>query len=306
MVLAPDGTVRVALGTVDEPVFTRSSNKPAQLLGMMRAGLVLDDPADVAIGCASHSGEPVHVARVLDLLARHGLTEDDLLCPPAHPMDDTARDDTAAAGVPTRRAAMNCSGKHATMLATCVQLGWPIDGYDSPDHPLCEAVAVSIAELTGHTGERLVAVDGCGLPLFALTLVELALVYGRLIAAPVGTQPRLIADSMRAHPHLIGGTGRQDTELMTTLPGLLVKGGAEGVHGLALPDGTAVAIKIDDGAERARLPAVVAALFALGVFGDGDPPAELVGPPVLGGGVPVGLMRPTSALVETLSDALRG
>ncbi|MCG8919570.1 asparaginase [Actinokineospora sp. PR83] len=282
LVVLTGDRVRLAVGDVDSPVFPRSSNKPLQALGMLRAGLDLDD-ADLAIGCASHSGEAVHVDRVLALLARHGLTEDDLGCPEDWPLHEDSRGDRR------RRVTMNCSGKHAAMLATCAQLGWDTASYLAPAHPLQAAIAATVTDLTG-TPIPAVGVDGCGAPLFALSLTDLATACSRLVTAPPGTRRRRVADAMRAHPHLVGGTGRIDTALMDAVPGLLVKGGAEGVHVLALPDGTTLALKVDDGAARARTPVLGAVLEFLG---HQPPPLDTV---VLGGGEPVGEVRVPAGL----------
>ncbi|SDC89709.1 L-asparaginase II [Actinokineospora iranica] len=292
VVLAPDGRVRLAVGEVDKPVFTRSCNKPLQAVGLLRAGLDLPDDADLAMACASHSGEPDHVDRVIRILAKHGLAESDLGCPPDWPMHEDSRHRVIAAGGGPRAAAMNCSGKHAAMLATCVQRGWDTGGYLAPGHPVQAAVADAIASLTGEAlGAP--AVDGCGAPLFAVSLTALAAAYARLVTASLGE--RRVADAMRAYPYLVGGTDRDDTDLMRAVPGLLVKGGAEGVHALALPDGTALAMKIDDGAARPRTPVLVGVLRALGWAVPGF--AE---PVVLGGGAPVGAVRLVDGILAGL------
>jgi L-asparaginase II len=284
VVLAPDGSPLLSAGDVTSPIYPRSSSKPMQALAMLRHGLRLDGE-DLALACASHSGEPRHVRGVLGLLERYGLGEDDLRCPEAVPMREPA-------GVESRRAAMNCSGKHAAMLATCVEAGWDRPGYTDPEHPLQRAVAATIEELTGetiaHTG-----VDGCGAPLFAYSLTGLATAFGRLVT---GADAR-IADAMRAHPWLVAGTGREDTALMRGIDGLLAKGGAEGVHAVALADGTSIALKIDDGNPRARMPVLVAALRWLQAVSKdavtGFPGLD----PVLGGGAPVGEFRVPATLL---------
>ena len=148
-------------------------------------------------------------------------------------------------------------------------------------------VADEVARLSGEAPSA-VGIDGCGAPLFAISLIALARGFGAVNAALRDTSERQVADAMRAHPEMVGGTGREDTRLMQAIPGLLVKGGAEGVHCAALPDGRCVAVKITDGGDRARMPVLVGALRSLGV-GDGDAEAtalldELGTGIVLGGG----------------------
>ncbi|GAA1241876.1 asparaginase [Prauserella halophila] len=291
VVTAPDGTVRAAVGDADEPMYPRSSNKPLQALGMLHAGLDVSDD-DLALVCASHNGEPEHAERTLTLLAKAGLGEDDLQCPP-----DTPRGRPAAE---RRRASMNCSGKHAGMLSACVSAGWPTGTYTDPEHPLQTTIAETVAELTGEpiawTG-----VDGCGAPLLAYSLTGLARAFGRLVTADSGN-PRRVADAMRAHPWLVAGTGREDTVLMEAVPGLLMKGGAEGVHAFALADGTAVALKVSDGSARAREPILVEALRLL----DETPSGEAVERMAVGAGVVTGANRDVGSLRVTtaLTDAL--
>ena len=130
-------------------------------------------------------------------------------------------------------------------------------------------------------------VDGCGAPLFALTLAGLARAFRVLVLAAPGTPGRRVADAMRAHPEWTSGTIREERKLMDAVPGLLIKGGAEGVDGFALGDGRAGAVKIDDGAHRARTPVTVAVLRLLGVA----VPDELATTPVIGGGAEVGVIR---------------
>ncbi|KZB85178.1 asparaginase [Amycolatopsis regifaucium] len=290
VITAPDGSVRFFAGDVERPVYPRSSNKPLQAVGMLRAGLTIGDK-ELALGCGSHNGEPGHVEGALSMLARTGLTEDALACPPAFPLHEPSMLAVAAAG--KRRAAMNCSGKHAAMLSTCAQLGWSTTDYVAANHPLQELIRATIADLTCEPIET-VGVDGCGAPLFAFSLTGLARSFGRLVTA-IGGPERRVADAVRAYPWQVAGTGREDTVLMRNVDGLLSKGGAEGVHSFALPDGTALALKIDDGAARARLPLLLATLRHLGID-PGDEAEALAHNVVLGGGKPVGELRVTAGL----------
>jgi L-asparaginase II len=278
-VVIVDGPDVIELGEPGQPLFPRSSNKPLQAVGMRRLGLDVS-PARLALGAASHSGEPEHVEGVAAMLAAGGFTEDDLGCPPAWPLDDASRTDADR----PRRITMNCSGKHAAMLLTCRANGWPSKGYLAPDHPLQVALRGTVEDLTGAPVAA-VGVDGCGAPLFALSLIGLARAFARLATAATGPE-RDVAEAMRAHPSLVAGTGRAATRLMTDIPGLIAKDGAEGVFAAALPSGSAVAVKIDDGAQRAAERVVVAALARIGAQD-----RELAIAPVLGGGEPVGVIR---------------
>jgi L-asparaginase II len=184
--------------------------------------------------------------------------------------------------------AMNCSGKHAGMLATCVANGWPVAGYLSAESPLQRGLLASIEDLT----EEPVAaegVDGCGAPVLAMSLVGLARAFRRLATSPPGTAEARVAAAMSSYPEFLGGTGRDVTRFTQALPGAVAKDGAEGVYALALPDGRAVALKVDDGSQRARGPILVAALRRLGVGSEElDQIADM---PLLGGGVRVGGIR---------------
>ncbi|MFI7432865.1 asparaginase [Micromonospora haikouensis] len=289
VVLDAAGATVAAAGDVASPVFPRSASKPMQAVGMLRAGLPLADPADVAIVSASHAGEEFHVARVGALLTGAGLDESDLGCPPDLPMGELAREAVLRAGGGPTRGRMNCSGKHAGMLLTCLAAGWPRAGYRQPEHPLQLALRAAVEECTGEPVAA-VGVDGCGAPVLAVSLTGLARAYLRLVSAGPGSPERAVADAMRAHPELVGGTWAEDSRLMRGLPGALAKIGAEGVIAAALPGVGAVALKIDDGATRARMPVLVSALRRLGVRAPVlDEYAEL---PLLGGGIPVGAVRP--------------
>ncbi len=290
VITAADGSVELARGDASTPMFPRSSNKPFQAVAMLAGGAELAG-ADLALAAASHSGEPMHVDRVFAMLDRAGLTEDDLGCPPAYPLDESARRAAMLADERPRRIYMNCSGKHAGMLTAAVARGWSTDDYLDPAHPMQRGVLDAVARLTREEPAA-VGIDGCGAPLFAVSLTALARGFGAVNAAADGTPERAVADAMRAFPELVGGTGRDDTRLMSAFPGLLVKGGAEGVHCAALPDGRCVAVKIADGGDRARMPVLVGALRWMGLTSP-TPEAdrlldEFAVGVVLGGGEPVG------------------
>lgn len=281
------GAVVLAVGDVNAPLLPRSSLKPLQATGMVDAGL--DVPLDcLALACASHSGQPRHVSVVRRLLSSAGLDEAALDNTSDMPIDAGVRRSMTRAGMGKDRLHQNCSGKHAAMLATCVAAGWPTEGYRSPEHPVQTAIADAVSRLAGEPIAG-VTVDGCGAPVFALSLLGLARAFAAVATSPETTAAGRCADAMRADPWLVGGTGRDVTELMTALPGLIAKEGAEGVYAVALPDGRAVAVKVDDGASRARLPAVVASLRRLGV--DDPALARWETSAVLGHGEPAGEVR---------------
>ncbi|MEU6022296.1 asparaginase [Micromonospora sp. NPDC047134] len=289
VVLDGTGAVVDAAGDVSAPIFPRSSNKPMQAVGMIRAGLPLTDPADLALVAASHAGEEFHLARVARLLADAGLDQEALHCPPDLPVGEQAREAVLRAGGGPTRIQMNCSGKHAGMLLTCRSARWPVEGYWRPEHPLQQRLRDAVEELTGEQAAA-VGVDGCGAPVLALSLTGLARAYLRLVSAETGTVERTVADAMRAYPQIVGGTEADDTRLMRGVPGLLAKVGAEGVIAAALPGVGALALKIDDGAGRARMPVLSAALRRLGV--EAPVLTEFTETPLFGGGLPVGATRP--------------
>ncbi len=282
-----DGTVALAVGDPDVVFFPRSSLKPVQAVAMLRAGVELDGEL-LALACASHSGEPMHVDGVRRILAGAGRTEDDLANTPAYPLSEDVGAAWRADGHAASSLAQNCSGKHAAMIATCVAAGWPVEGYRDPAHPLQEAVRAVVAELTGVEPAH-VTVDGCGAPLFSSTPSGVARAFAALVTAAAGTAEHRVATAMAAHPEWVGGsTGRVATDLMRGVPGLVAKEGAEGVCAAALPGGAAVVVKVLDGAMR-PVPAVVAdVLRRLGA----DVPDGLGATPVEGGGAPVGAVTP--------------
>jgi L-asparaginase II len=292
--LDASGEVAWSVGDVDHAILPRSCNKPLQAVGMLRAGLDLDGEL-LALAAASHSGEPFHLEGVRAVLAGAGLDESALQTPPDYPIDDQAREDLIRGGGRRSSLAMNCSGKHAAMLATCVANGWDTATYLDPAHPLQVAIGEAFAELTGEDVE-VVAVDGCGAPLLSTSLVGLARAFRRLATASSGPEKR-VADAIRSHPEHTSGSRRDEAQLLRAVPGAIGKAGAESCYAVALADGRAVALKTDDGAARVRPVLMAAALERLGVTEDPSVDAEAVRRTgvveLLGGGRPVGVLRPT-------------
>jgi L-asparaginase II len=225
--------------------FFRSSAKPIQALPAVRARPDLDD-AERAIACASHLARPEQLEPVRSLLAKAEATEDDLECgPEPTPLEH------------------NCSGKHAAMLLLCRARGWPTEGYHRLDHPCQQAILADVAA-AAEVDPRTVptAVDGCGVPAFALTLERMAHAFSRLERLEGGD--RVLA-AMRALPELIRGPLAADTILMRALPGWIAKGGAEGLLCAASPEGLGIALKVEDGATRCVRSGVGAFLDGLGI-----------------------------------------
>ena len=296
--IAAAGTVALRVGDIEAPIFPRSANKPVQAVAMLRCGLDLDGEL-LALAAGSHSGEDFHVEGAEKILAGAGLVAGDLRCPESWPIDPDAQQAVARSGGGPSRMRMNCSGKHAAMLATCVAAGWPTESYLDPAHPLQTAVRDVVEELAGETVAA-TGVDGCGAPLFAVSTAGVARAFRALVLAGPGTPERRVADAMRTHPQWTSGTRREERQLMDAVPGLLVKCGAEGVDAFAFADGRAGDVKIDDGAMRARTPVTVALLRALGLAG----PAA--GEPVAGGPVVDGPVVDEAALGELAVVEVRG
>ncbi|MDN5382757.1 MULTISPECIES: asparaginase [Streptomyces] len=287
VLLGADGSVEFALGDVTSPVFPRSSNKPMQAAGVLRAGLELKGER-LALAAASHSGETFHLDLVRTMLDEHGLSPEQLQCPPDLPLDQEEKERYLASGAVRDRVVMNCSGKHTAMLAACALRGWPLESYLDPEHPLQQLIHRSVEEAAGEPVAA-VGTDGCGAPLMAISLTGLARAFRSFVLAAPGTPERRVADAMRAHPEYVAGTRRIDTWLMRDLPGTLSKVGAEAVQAVALPDGRALAFKIEDGAVRALGPVLARALALAGLDA---PVLDRIGhAPLLGGGREVGKVR---------------
>ncbi len=261
-----------------------------QGLAMVRSGLPLKDRL-LALACASHSGEQIHIDAVHDILNAANLDVDSLQCPPDFPLDDVEKDSLLAAGLEKSRIHMNCSGKHAAMLFTCVLNGWDTATYLELDHPLQQACRIALEECTGEAVQH-IGIDGCGAPLMSTSLLGLARSFSQFAGPQASSEQRKIADAIRQFPEYESGTRRDDCLLMKGVPGLLAKIGAEAVYGIGLADGRALALKIDDGADRARI--VAGATILRDVMGlTADVIEKQTSIEVLGGGKPVGSITAT-------------
>ena len=273
-----DGRLAYAAGDPQVLAPTRSALKPLQALPFVSGGGVERfgySQAQVALLCASHSGEPRHVEAVADMLERARCTPDELQCGVHPPLFYTLRDEFPPAGTKFTPLHHNCSGKHAGMLAYCRQCALPLDSYLAFDHPLQQAIRQAVSRLTGVPESALVAgIDGCSAPNYAVPLSRLAFAYARLAAgrddADYGAAPGRLAAAMTAHPDMVSGEGRNDLALMRTGRGdWVAKVGAEGIQAIGVRSrGWGVAIKVIDGNARGLHPATVAVLDQLGLLDD--------------------------------------
>jgi L-asparaginase len=237
------GSLAEECGDAGLITFMRSAAKPIQALLLVRSYADLAEE-DVAIASASHHARAEQLAAVRELLARAGATEDDLECGPVN----------------GSMLEHNCSGKHAGFLCVCTAQGWPFEDYRLRQHPLQTQVLAALDEAAGLGGNQIpVAVDGCGVPTFGLSLAHMAASFGRLVRNELEGADRVTA-AMRAHPALVEGPGSAATEVMQAVPGSVAKGGAEGVLCIGLDDGSGLALKSEDGSSRGLLPAAAALL----------------------------------------------
>lgn len=293
VVAGSDGEIRRELGDGTAIVYGRSTLKFMQAIAMLRAGVGLDG-VELVLAAASHTATARHVDVVERILARAGLGADSLQCPLDYPLDAASR----RSATEKRRIAMNCSGKHAAFLLTCVRNGWPTASYLDPEHPLQRAIITTVEEFTGepiaHTGT-----DGCGAPVFAVTMRGLARSMSQLAVDQDGA--RLMAairdDSWAldspAIASVIDGLG------------LVAKNGAEGVFVAVARDGTSVALKVMDGSTRASITVGLALLASVGAVDAVTASAIAAGSaePVLGGGDPVGELRASKAVLGSAPRA---
>lgn len=304
-----NGNIRFALGDLATPVYPRSSLKPIQALPLVESGALdafgLGDE-EIALACASHSGEPMHTTRVAAWLKRIGCGESDLACGAHPPRFEPVAEEMIRKGWKPTRLHNNCSGKHTGFLTVARHWEIATHGYELHDHPVQRAVARTFGELAGDAEEMPWGIDGCAAPNFAAPLAAQARAFARM-ASPEGLTEnraracRRIVRAMMAHPELVSGTGRACAILMRSAKGkAAVKIGAEGFYAAMLPEaGLGVVLKIDDGASRAAETAMAALLDRLGVLGDDSEARQLLRMPIANTrGVAVGERRPSGVLAK--------
>ena len=282
LALNADGSINFSLGDPSHLVFPRSTVKCIQGAAMVAAGLELE-PRLLALGASSHSGSSEHIAAVKEILALAKLDESALQCMLDKPLGEEER--RAWGDAPATRIAMNCSGKHAAMLLTCVTNGWPVANYLDVSHPLQVAIKGELESLAEET-ITLTSTDGCGAPLFLLSLAGLA---RAIRAITISTMPahQLVMQASRAFPEMVAGKGRLTTQMISAVPGLYLKDGAEAVEVASMTDGRTLVFKVSDGSLRPFRVLVHAGLAKLGI----DSPYEVEN--VLGGDAIIGTIRAT-------------
>lgn len=283
----PDGNLVASLGSPKAITFLRSSAKPLQALPLLVSGAAERfgfSAEEIALACASHNGEPIHTKIVASMLEKIGLGPDALRCGTHEPYGLEAAAVLRARNELPNVLHNNCSGKHAGMLAAALQLGAPIENYESPENPVQIAIAKAVSQFTDVPVEDFaVATDGCAAPIFGVSVRAMALAYARLISPPSNFDKATraacerIVRVMTTYPELIGGTSdRLDTEVMRAARGRVVsKVGAEGVYTAGIlpcerwPNGLGLALKIEDGDDkRARPTVVIESLRQLDILND--------------------------------------
>jgi L-asparaginase II len=267
------GTTVAAIGEADAMTFFRSAAKPMQALPLVEEGVHERfglSSEEVALCCASHEGEVPHIATARSILEKAGVDESLLRCGAHAPFSDVAARRLSAAGEEPERIHNNCSGKHAGMLALAVSMGWDPTDYHRADHPVQRRMFAEIARWSGRDeSDILVAVDGCGIPCFAVPLAAMAEGFARYAAsARRGEAAATVVDAMTSHPFMVGGTGRTCTDVMAVAGDrVFVKLGAEGVYGGGVPSrGLGFALKVTDGGRRAVEVALIRTLEVLAVL----------------------------------------
>jgi L-asparaginase II len=281
----PDGTIAAFLGAPETVTYLRSSAKPHQAIPLLASGAADRfgfNEREIALACASHSGEPIHTEVAAAMLKKIGLGPEALKCGVHEPFSPDVARQLRERGEAPNVLQNNCSGKHAGMLALALHLGAPTETYDEPTNPVQLAIGKTVAQFSGVPIEDIaVGTDGCGVPVFGITVKAMALMYARLVSTPADYDAQTkkacsrIVSAMTTHPELIGGTAdRLDTEIMRAAPGRLVsKVGAEGVYTVGIlpcaewPRGLGLALKIEDGDDhRARPTVVIESLRQLGIL----------------------------------------
>lgn len=283
----PDGSIVAYLGGPETVTYLRSSAKPHQAIPLIASGAADRfgfTEREIALACASHSGEPIHTEVVASMLQKMGLGQDALKCGTHEPFSPEVARQLREEGKEPNVLQNNCSGKHAGMLALALHLGAPIETYDQPDNPVQLEIGKIVSHFSGIPIEDIaVGIDGCGVPVFGITVKAMALLYARLVSTPAEFGEKIkkacarIVSAMTTNPELIGGTtDRLDTEIMRAAKGRLVsKVGAEGVYTVGVlpcdewPRGFGMALKIEDGDDhRARPTVVIESLKQLGILKD--------------------------------------
>jgi L-asparaginase II len=252
IVLNADGSTYLSKGSPELPIYPRSAIKSLQAAAMLKAGLKVEEN-ELAIICASHSGSQSHIDLVTKMLIARGLSTSQLKNAVDKPLGE--KEKIAWGDKAPSQLAQNCSGKHAGMLITCQQNGWDINTYLDLNHPLQMAIKNEIEELSGEKVSA-TSVDGCGAPLFAISLIGLAKAISNLVQSKEKHYQQIVSACMK-YPELVAGEGRLTTRMMRAVPGLFMKEGAEGVQVCALPDGRVIAIKIIDGSWRPVAPIIM-------------------------------------------------
>jgi L-asparaginase II len=294
------GRIHARWGEEGRLVYPRSAVKPIQAIPLVESGAA-DAFAltgeELALACASHNGEPAHVAAAAGLLARLGLGEHDLECGAHAPMHGPSADALIREGRAPSALHNNCSGKHGGFLATALHEGWPTAGYIGRSHPVQQRILGVLEQVTAQDlGSAPWGLDGCSIPTIAVSLGGLAVGMARM-ADPAGLPDRRAEAVLRirkawtTHPFFIAGSGRFDTAVIEATGGrVLVKVGAEGVYCACLPEeGLGLALKIDDGAGRAAEVALAAVLMRLGLGAGLE--AFTTAPVATRRGAPAGIIR---------------
>lgn len=278
--LDSDGSILLSKGDPNQLIYPRSSYKSILAAAMVRNGSPLESRL-LALTCASHSGLSMHQNGALEILALAGLNEDSLQNVKGKPLDEVA----ALATSEATRLAMNCSGKHAGMLMACVANGWPTNNYLDAEHPLQLAFKTELENLSGEKISH-TAIDGCGAPLFLISVIGLARAI-RSLTISIDPVHQKVVQACREFPEMVAGPDRMSTIFMKKFPGLFMKSGAESIMVASVPDGRTFAYKVNDGGVRPRLALTVAGLKLLGI--DSNDEAEKT----YGGDQIVGSIRAT-------------
>ena len=315
-IVRSDGAMVASLGDVERPVYPRSSLKPIQALPLVESGAAdaFELSAEqIALACASHSGEAMHTSRVAAWLKKIGCGESDLACGPQPPRFEPTWIDMVRHGYRAGRIHNNCSGKHTGFLTVARQWNIATEGYEHHDHPVQRAVGKTLGELAGIKDELPWGVDGCAAPNFALPLNAFARALAQLadpshLSKTLAAAARRIVGAMTSHPELVAGTGRADTILMRAADGrAATKAGAEGFFAAIVPEAAVgIAVKIDDGTGRAAETVIAALLDKFGLLPNFSPARALVRAPVLNTrNETVGERRPSAPLNAIEIEALR-